>query len=369
MDNEAGGCLGAAIAVFIVLALIGAAMERAITAVGALISALWLPAVILTVLLLIGVAVVHMLEYEHRNRLELEQRAETTLLEVKALRERKAQERALAAAITTAKQHFDRINMDDELARIELFEQIRKQFRARIRLSAPNRDGKRHPLIEWNGAPSVSGEIHIYRGPIGLLPQWSDVERKIGDAGRIAIRPLSGDGKFVHFATAPGSTHCFYIYWIVHYAGTRPALEVGGVTKTNISPDDLRRPHQLTTISYRRALSGGFRSAELTIPIRQDALDFEEQDLLRAERKAELDKRWAKLGRNRKVSDAPEAMVEAAVRDALETARREDALDRAFEEEIRKIEADESLSPDAKELAIRLIQERLSQGGGDEWDA
>ncbi|MEO0818398.1 MAG: hypothetical protein AAFX86_13970, partial [Pseudomonadota bacterium] len=176
-------------------------------------------------------------------------------------------------------------------------------------------------------------------------------------------------GLYGNTATRPGSTSSFYIYWSVEYSGEKPAISVHGQIKETYTAADLKEPHFLTRIPYTTHIKGGLRSVELTTPGRAQPLWREEQELLHAEQRAAFSKRWEALGKGKKtVLTDPGEIVEAAVEVALRKARREDALDKAFEQQVGVIANDDSLSDDAKEHAIRILEERLMATGSDEWD-
>ena len=283
---------------------------------------------------------------------------------------RRERERSFKEAVRLAEAHFTSVRDRDQRQRSRLFDSVTSSYRAWIKLSDSDRSGARHPFIEWKGAPSVRGEVHIFRDQMGgLYRSIREVDSRVGSRGRIAAKPLHRDGSFRHFATRPGSTSSFYVYWTVEYSGEKPAISVHGQIKETYTAADLKEPHFLTRIPYTTHIKGGLRSVELTTPSRAQPLWREEQELLHAEQRAAFSKRWEALGKGKKtVLTDPGEIVEAAVEAALRKARREDALDKAFEQQVDVIANDNSLSDDAKEHAIRILEERLMATGSDEWD-
>jgi len=302
-----------------------------------------------------------------RNQAHLARKEHWDAIHLTARREK---ERNFKEAVRLAEAHFTSVRERDQRQRSRLFDSVTSSYRAWIKLSESDRSGARHPFVEWKGAPGVRGEVHIFRDQMGgLYRSIKEVDSRVGSRGRIAVKPLHRDGSFRHFATRPGSTSAFYVYWTVEYSGERPAISVQGRIKETYTAADLKEPHFLTKIPYTNHIKGGLRSVELTTPGRAQPLWREEQELLHAEQRAAFSKRWEALGKGKKtVLTDPGEIVEAAVEAALREARREDALDKAFEEQVGVIANDNSLSDDAKEHAIRILEERLLATGSDEWD-
>lgn len=361
--DDAGGCIGSIIVLFLVMV----ACEGAANQIGTQVGAVAGPFIILLMFALVVMAVVGvvagcaiLIEKRHKERRQAQEGE-------KKRKSAQELERTILKAEREIRAHYEKVGRQDRAAQDHILQRVREAFRGKIYLSDPDGDKNLAPTFSWRGAPEVKGKIYLYRGGQALYQSVRELRENIDQEGLLATRSLARSGAFVD-RSGSGAERTFYLYWAIPHEGKKPAIVLNGETTTGFAREDLLGGYELTTIPYTMFLSGGFKAERISVPAHRNLADREEEEITTALRLKELARQRAKLSGE----EETESTVEAAARRALDEAKKASREETEVAEVIRDIN-ESDLSDTAKEHAIANFRANLNLPGGltlneEDWD-